>query len=372
MSLRRFLYLVADDCVERCYSLRRIDMSRFFFKAPSEGTPTPLDSSGGAGAADPLAIEDSGCLPDPTLSLDTPQLEQGSSLMDFMLFKGKGHDGESLKVVTMDHTGRAVMCDPCSLPPTVIDLPTVTPKFVPFSLTVGSSLYIMDAFNDPPSGCQRHSFEVLSYGYSHSHSRLFKEWYWRSLPPPPCVYEPPDPLHFIDSYSVVAGTDILVSNKAKHTYRFDTVKGTWRKAGDWAMPFSFLAQYVPEHKLWFGLSKGNGYSFLAADLMPPSDSEEMGPPVVLSSWKEYVQPPPEWSLVESHAVHLGSSKFCIIRFFHVGKLCVCPNRKTYKEDQELQVLLTGVQVEGCGQELRVLKHKSERYKLGIENYYWVL
>ncbi|CAO2186747.1 unnamed protein product [Urochloa humidicola] len=374
MSLRRFLYVVADDCVERSYSLRRIDMSRFFFQAPSEGTPTPLDSSGGAGATDPLAIEDSGSLPHPTLYLGTRQLEQGTALIDFMLFKDKGRDGESLKVVTMDHTGSALMCDP-SLPPVVGVLPMVTPKFVPFSLTVGSSLYVMDAFAVPPSGSQRHSFEVLSHGHRHSHSRLYKDWYWRSLPPPPWVHEQaPDPSHFIESYAVVADTDILVSNKAKHTYRFDTVNGTWRKAGDWAMPFSFLAQHVPDHKLWFGLSSvGDGYRFLAADLMATLDSEEMAPPVVHSFWKEYVQLPPEWNLVESHAVHLGSSMFCIVRFFDVGKLCICPKtRRTFKVDEELQALLTGVQVEGCGQELQVLKHKSERYKLDIKNCYWVL
>nr|CAB3487155.1 unnamed protein product [Digitaria exilis]CAB3503010.1 unnamed protein product [Digitaria exilis] len=334
MSLRRFLYLVADDCVERGYSLRRIDMSRFFFKTPSEGTPTPLDSSGEAGATDPLATEDSGSLPDPVLSFRAAQdLDQVSALINFVLFDKKGRDGENSKVVTIGHTGRTLMCDP-SLPPSFLPLP-------------------MEA----------------------THSHLYKSWYWQSLPLPPNLYGRGDLADCIESYAVVDGTDILLSNRDKHTFRFDTVKGTWRKAGDWAMPFRRLAEYVPEHKLWFGIScKGNGYSFLAANLMHTSDSEEMvSPPVVWDSWNEYVQPPPEWSLAESHAVHLGSSKFCIIRFFHVGELCVCTvTHRTVVVEEELQALLTGVEVESCGEKLRVVKHKSGRYKLDIKSDYWLL
>jgi hypothetical protein len=33
---------------------------------------------------------------------------------------------------------------------------------LPFSLTVGDNLYVMDAFPKPPNGCGWHSFEVLS------------------------------------------------------------------------------------------------------------------------------------------------------------------------------------------------------------------
>ncbi|KAF8703223.1 hypothetical protein HU200_032013 [Digitaria exilis] len=344
MSLRRFLYLVADDCVERGYSLRRIDMSRFFFKTPSEGTPTPLDSSGEAGATDPLATEDSGSLPDPVLSFRAAQdLDQVSALINFVLFDKKGRDGENSKVVTIGHTGRTLMCDP-SLPPSFLPLPMeATHRSASFSLTVGSSLYVMDAVPK--------LFEMLSYGHCFSH--LYKSWYWQSLPLPPNLYGRGDLADCIESYAVVDGTDILLSNRDKHTFRFDTVKGTWRKAGDWAMPFRRLAEYVPEHKLWFGIScKGNGYSFLAANLMHTSDSEEMvSPPVVWDSWNEYVQPPPEWSLAESHAVHLGSSKFCIIRFFHVGELCVCTvTHRTVVVEEELQALLTGVESSLCPQQ----------------------
>ncbi|CAO2189991.1 unnamed protein product [Urochloa humidicola] len=126
MSLRRFLYLVADECADHKFSLRRIDTSRFFFlprppPSPPElwappPTPTPLDRHGGAaGATDPSAVEDAGRLPDPTLRVSSPELKQASHLIHFMLFnKNKGkheHDG-SPAVVTIDHTGATLMCDP--------------------------------------------------------------------------------------------------------------------------------------------------------------------------------------------------------------------------------------------------------------------
>lgn len=53
------------------------------------------------------------------------------------------------------------------------------------------------------------------------------------------------------------------------TYSFDTARGAWAKQGDWALPFRGLAEYVPENKLWFGLSssrekKNGGNLFLCA------------------------------------------------------------------------------------------------------------
>ncbi|CAO2186752.1 unnamed protein product [Urochloa humidicola] len=399
MSFRRFLYLAADDWIDRGHSLRRLDTSRFFFPrrspssppterrapTPPTQTPTPLDGSGGAGATDPLAMPDAaGSLPDPALS------HLGRVLIDFALFKSTGRDaggGEtsSPQVVSLDRRGRAFMCDPTP-PPEFIPLPAATPRILPFSLTVVDSLYVMDAFPDPAppnGGGSGRSFEALTFG--HRDSCYSKEWYWRSLPPPPPLVHhggggPPN--NCIESYALAAGgADILVSDRVgKRTYRFDTARGEWWKnaAGDWPMPFTFLAEYVPEHGLWFGISPlADGRRFMAANLMlPESEETAMGmcspPPVVHGCWKEFVQPPPEWSLGESHAVYLGSSMFCIVRFFRVGKLCVCPaTRKRFKVDEEVRAVITGVEVESRGQELRVMKHKSECYKLDIRNCYLV-
>ncbi|XP_062192476.1 uncharacterized protein LOC133895969 [Phragmites australis] len=365
MSFRRFLYLVADDYVDRSYSLRRIDMSRLFFRPSTVGdqpSPTPLDSSGGAGAADPSATEDGGRLPDPTMILSTPDMMHARGSIHFMPFKNKG-SGEHCKVFTMDHTGRALMCDP-GLPPAFRHLPSLASgKAAPFSLTVGDSLYIMDAFPKPP-GPKRHSFEVLTYDEKCN----FKESYWHTLHPPPYVYDLRDSSQYVESYALVAGSNMVISNKAvAETYCFDTVKSTWRKAGDWALPFTRLAEYDPDHKLWFGISSyDDGYRFCGANLIDASG--EMRPPVVHGFWKEYVEPPPEWSLAWSYAVPLGSSKFCIIRLFEVVTIHVCSKSRT----DELQAVLTGVEVQSCGEELRVVKHKSERYKLDITVDYRVL
>ncbi|OEL20866.1 hypothetical protein BAE44_0018114 [Dichanthelium oligosanthes] len=101
---------------------------------------------------------------------------KGRGLIDFMLFKNNGRDGEGkLQVVTIDHTSRALLCDP-SLPPEVTPLPKVTPMLAPFSLTVGCSLYVMDAFPVPPNAAgEGHSFKSLSSG--HRDSRHYKQWY---------------------------------------------------------------------------------------------------------------------------------------------------------------------------------------------------
>ncbi|CAO2186795.1 unnamed protein product [Urochloa humidicola] len=381
--LRRFLYLVANDCGDRSYSLRRIDTSRFFFHAPSEGTPTPLDSSGvgASAAADPSAIEDAGHLPSPMINLLPVRREEPKSgSIAFLLFKNKqgeyeGHDDKV--VVAIDDMGQSLICDP-DLPPTVYYLPSMTcPKFSPFSVTIGNNLYVMDAF-PMPNGRKRHSFEVLSSDDDH---RRCKAWYWSPLDPPPHVYDCSHRSHSIDSYTMFADSNIVVSNKAsKQTYCFDTVNKAWSKAGNWVLPFNRFAEYLPEHKLWFGISPiEEGYRFCAANLVVSSlddSGDEMmrPPPVVHSLWKEYAEPTPGWSLAQSYAVHLGSSKFCIVRFFDIGKLHFCTeSHESWKREEELQAVVTGVEVESCGgEEVRVVKHKSERYKLDVNVSYRVL
>jgi hypothetical protein len=36
------------------------------------------------------------------------------------------------------------------------------------------------------------------------------------------------------------------------TYCLDTASRTWRKVGDWTLPFRGRVEYAPELKLWFG------------------------------------------------------------------------------------------------------------------------
>ncbi|GJN39789.1 hypothetical protein PR202_gb28931 [Eleusine coracana subsp. coracana] len=61
------------------------------------------------------------------------------------------------------------------------------------------------------------------------------------------------------------------------------------------------------------------------------------PPAIHGLWKEYVEPSPKrWNLVRSYCISLGFSQ---------------------------QALIIGVEVQSCGQELRVVAYQSERYKL---------
>lgn len=43
----------------------------------------------------------------------------------------------------------------------------------------------------------------------------------------------------------------------------------------------------------------------------------------------------------------------------------------FQVEEELQAVITGVEVEGCGDELRVVKHKSKRYKADLKHGYRV-
>ncbi|KAL6857223.1 hypothetical protein ACP4OV_018605 [Aristida adscensionis] len=379
MSFRRFLYLVAEDAVDCSYSLRRIDMSRLFRPfTPGE----TLDGGGGAAGATALsAIPDAGPLPEPMISLCGPRKKNSPGLMDFMLFKNTGTSGQlqlgKHKVVGMDRiTGRAVMCDP-DVPPSIRALPSVTtPKHVgPLYLTAGDGrLYIMNLLPVPANGCNRHSFEVLSY--DDDISLAYKDWCWHPLPPPTYVYGPRDPGHLVESHALAAGGEgILVSNKAGHTYRYDTATRAWAKAGDWAMPFWGLAEHVPEHGgLLFGLSTlGNGYRFCAASVAAAAGGDPDTPPAVRGAWREYV-PSLGWKLVWSDAVHLGSSRFCLVRFFEIVNERICPkSRRPYDSIDDYQVVLTGVEVKSHGGEgLHVVKHKSELYKLDLRATYQVL
>ncbi|KAJ1267020.1 hypothetical protein BS78_07G024800 [Paspalum vaginatum] len=325
-------------------------MTRFFFLSSSEGAPTPLERTGGAGATDLLALEDAGRLPDPVLCVakprsPTPSMPFFSAALHvhFVLFGNKGHDGESLKVVAMDDQGRAFMCDP-SLPPVFLPLPPVVspPKRSPFSFTVGDGLYVMDGLVRPAAARARGTTRLRRAGAA--------------------VQLPGS--DYIDSHAVVAGgTDILVSYRSGGTYRFDTVESTWEEAALQPLPFSGLAEYVPEHELWFGLSSSDdGSRFMAtADLERPFLSFYMDMDLLPGGARllDGVRPATAGVVVPSKVRAPG-----ILQVLHRQVLQGLSGRL-----RDFQMLLTGVGVESCGKELRVVKHKSERYKLTLSREY---
>ncbi|KAG0516176.1 hypothetical protein BDA96_10G339700 [Sorghum bicolor] len=160
----------------------------------------------------------------------------------------------------------------------------------------GGSLFLMEKILRPVTG----DLEVLFYGNGRrtSHCKL--------LPPPPYIHEPSK----IGSYAVVGnGAHVCISVNGRGTYFLDTAGHTWNKAGDWTLPFHGKVEYVPELKLWFGLS-ANAQHLIAADLST-TDSQ----PQPVNSWKLF-QPLEEWiEHKDAQLVNLGSGRFCVARFF---------------------------------------------------------
>uniref|UniRef100_A0A0Q3QFM0 Uncharacterized protein n=1 Tax=Setaria italica TaxID=4555 RepID=A0A0Q3QFM0_SETIT len=62
------------------------------------------------------------------------------------------------------------------------------------------------------------------------------------------VHSPADE---VDAYTVVRGSTIYVSSTTPGigTYAFDTETWKWRHAGNWSLPFTGKAEYVPEFNL---------------------------------------------------------------------------------------------------------------------------
>ena len=187
-------------------------------------------------------------------------------------------------------------------------------------------------------------------------------WHHLLLPPPPFVVcdtkdeRPPK----ISSYAVVGGGGggsgsssliYIAAEEGAGTYSLDTVRHTWSRLGDCALPFHGKVEYVPELKLWFGISSKD-WTLAAADL------SAMGSQTQLVS-----------------LVNLGCGRFCIVRFFYTSTTLegyfdeVLEEEYSDEEYEEYFVILTGVEVVRCDNyvsgndskgkvELKMIKHNS--------------
>uniref|UniRef100_A0ACD5Y5T5 Uncharacterized protein n=1 Tax=Avena sativa TaxID=4498 RepID=A0ACD5Y5T5_AVESA len=135
---------------------------------------------------------------------------------------------------------------------------------------------------------------------------------WRGLPDPP-----PD-FRYMNQFQIkcqltayfTAGARIWVSAEERGTYSFHTVRRSWRKEGDWELPFCHRALLVPElDNLCFGLCPKRRH-LLAVDV-------QQSPPVVRYSWENTY---PRWVhengnlcglMPECSLVYLGDGNFCI-------------------------------------------------------------
>ncbi|CAN6168819.1 unnamed protein product [Urochloa humidicola] len=140
----------------------------------------------------------------------------------------------------------------------------------------------------------------------------------------------------------------------------DTKKSNTWEVVKGMLPFYGKVEYVPELKLWFGLSTKTR-NLAAADL-----SNMNSRPRLIGDWKEF-DPPEEWLEYDSRIVNLGLGRFCITRFFKI---------MTMDDDGKTDriVVFTGVEVarvvhngncsgSGYGKvELKMKKHKSRYHK----------
>ncbi|KAK3159489.1 hypothetical protein QOZ80_2AG0150760 [Eleusine coracana subsp. coracana] len=345
MRFRRFVNLISSDSNRCVYSLRRIDMSRFFL--PSN----KINSVGGL-------LDCS--LPDPVMSFYSPERSEHYGTMEFMFVDNK--------VVAADGNGGALMYD------TDLDAVRSLPshgRISEHSLSVaaGNNVYSIDSTRN----CGRNRrFEALVYTAPTASERA--SWHWRSLPPLP--HDDGDHAS-IDSCAVVAGGSQIwftstTSSKMSCTYSFDTTKLLWSKPADWALPFRGCAQFIPElgHH-WFGISsEDHGNVLCACDLTADSSVSPWPPVTALDD--AMAGAPKDWQLLSARSVYLGSGKFCIARVFNVSKTRICHKTQFYHHMDENFAVLAGVEVViSDGPKFRLVKHQAERYMLDDIELHWL-
>jgi hypothetical protein len=85
---------------------------------------------------------------------------------------------------------------------------------------------------------------------------------------------------FSEKILTAGGSHIIcISTKGAGTNCFDTVRHMWTHVGEWALPFHGKVEYVPELKLWFGMSAKDG-QLAAADLSTILSTTDSQPQLV--------------------------------------------------------------------------------------------
>ncbi|XP_052147952.1 uncharacterized protein LOC127766833 [Oryza glaberrima] len=327
--LRRFVFMVAKGSRrghEQFYLLRRINMSRFFY--PDKVSPVPVPG-----------IEEAP-LPPTCARFCAGELINGH--MDFMLLARD-------KVLAVEASGRTTIYDDSFR--VVRSGPVLkAPLYWPISVPVDDSgVYVLDS---------KHCFQKLVHDNSSC-----EDWTCEALPTAPREVRGGSRR----AYAVVGGNSIWISNDGDGTYAYDISRRSWAKHAEWALPFSGRAEYVSEHKLWFGLARNStGNPMCACDLA--AAAEQGSPPVQRNIWQQDVRPRKGWVPRYSNLLHLGSARFCIVRIF------AKPSPETEFQSEwdgpkreEVFAVLTAVEVVRSGElgkGLRMVKHKSVRYSLG--------
>ncbi|KAF0928910.1 hypothetical protein E2562_010757 [Oryza meyeriana var. granulata] len=191
-----------------------------------------------------------------------------------------------------------------------------------------------------------------------SRDKVYEDWSCEALPAAPQEL----PLGSHRAYTLAAGTATASG--------YDISRRAWAKQTDWVIPFSALAEYVPEYELWFG-SRGIGKVTPCAPVTspPPATAGVLRRCCATSGSTTSSRARCGCRIPPNSYVHLGSARFCIVRIFgKPSSECQSvwgwddpPNR------EEVFAVLTAVQVVRSGEwgrGLRMVKHKSVRYSLG--------
>ncbi|CAL4928692.1 unnamed protein product [Urochloa decumbens] len=347
---RRHVYLLVNNFNRATYPLRRIDASSLF-------------SSNTAGTASRSMKLEEARLPNPFISFTPPQDKHGNGRLDFFSLFGPGKN-KSL-IAGADQNGltfmydldqRAVHRQVCLNEPKICN---------PISVTAGQDLYVLD------SKLHQGGFEALGYKYKLAGELLASpDWRWHSLPPPPFLLDPGYTPTGITACTVFNDSEILISMPGFGTYSFKIASSSWRKAGDWELPFRGRANYFPEYGLWLGFSSQD--NMLCSSDLKAASSMQSGPELVLNKDWEDLREQEGWIPRRSFLVHLGFGKFCAAKFFQTfhkepseeGYIC------SHIDNFAVLTGLTLHRGEANG-ELQMIRHMSQIYYFHAMTSGWV-
>ncbi|CAL4936068.1 unnamed protein product [Urochloa decumbens] len=384
MMRRRFLNLVTEFIGDTgVYSLRRINLScHLFYPSPlaAEAATARTEAAIQANAEMQSGYKHGlrhlqtiattlGPLPPAEINLKPCCSNHARDHFDVVTLLG-----DESRILCSDTAGRTSLYDADSH--SVMTVPNLrAPKArgsIPISIAADGSaagagqrerLYVMGRWLHPD--LRDYCFEELRHeGGQDLFSALDLFRGWRTLPLPPADELPDD----IDSYTVVGGSTIYVSSTT---------------------PGIGTAEYVPELKLWFGLSASRPFHLCAFDL---SAVDFERPPAVVHTWVD-LDMPKSWSPFQLDLINLGSGRFCVVKMFR----CTRPpfememgfsDEEDSNDDEALDcrdvihwkfAILTGIEIVGCDGEgeaapekLRLLKHMSKYHTFEDDSIKWVL
>ncbi|XBI32821.1 hypothetical protein VPH35_056220 [Triticum aestivum] len=353
-AVRKFLYMVVNHhrrpqchaayygelqkkaCV---YSVHRIDPSTLFHR----------EDQAELAAAPPVKARLRRCI----TTFDHPTWGFNARTMDFMLF-GRGRDKILAVPRSKSRDHKPILYDDASQ--TSRELPAMRfIKFRPLWLAIHDDLYVLEKAlpthtwweTDNPLSSDYSVEALLQVGDS-------LDWAWHLLPPPPYVPPHHDLSEVPDTAAVVGDSHIWVSGKDQGTFSLDTEARTWSKVAEWELPFQGQVQYAPEHALWYGFSSRDEGVLCAADLgcLISMGQQSLLPPPACYELDMCIMGPKGERPIQGYSslVHLGGGRFCVTNYY------------------SNVVILIGMEVERCGEILRLIKHKSCHYYLG-EDYF---